>query len=281
MLSNATPLPRKFGLFVIAFFSLLILPATGSAQLIDPATWVENVSLDADASVGSASGSDDALPEPLIPGLGGPGYDIDGSVTFNSPGAPNTTAAMSASYTSGLSSFLGGAAHCEINFSFRVVETSPPPFTLANVRVDITASGTADAGGDSELFANVSAIFIVGTPAQPTLVNLCAEANNNDFPSSSFNETNQIILGPTGGANVTMIATASINGEVLVSGTSATATAFVDPVIVISDDLIVGGNGAKYSDHYAIEFADGYWALGMPTPVEHTTWGKIKRLYAN
>jgi len=281
MLSNATPLPSKFRLSAIALLSLLILPAIGFAQLVDPAIWSEQVGLNADNASDGGLGNDDAVPEPQSASLSGSSYSIDGSVSFNSPGAPNATADMSASYTSGLSSFLGGSVTCQIIFSFRVVETSPPPITLQNVRVDITASGTADAGGDSDLFSNALATFVVGTPAQPTMVDLSATASNSGgVLSDSFNETNQIILGPSGGANVTMTVQATIAPEVLVSGTSATATAFVDPIIVMADELIVGGGGANYRDHYVIEFVDGYWALGS-TPVQPTTWGKIKSLYGN
>jgi len=58
------------------------------------------------------------------------------------------------------------------------------------------------------------------------------------------------------------------------------ATATLLATITMSPGLIPGTD-FKYSDYYRIEYSPGYWALGEPTPVAPTTWGRIKSLYSN
>jgi hypothetical protein len=278
MLLNAYA-PR-LGLSAVVLLALLV-PAMGSAQLSD-AVWSEAVSLNADLDGNDGTGIDPFVFEPQSTSLSGSSYSIDGSISFASPGPPNATATISASYQSGLSSFLGGSSSCQILFQFTVFETSPPPVSVATVPVDISATGTADAGGDTPFYADADVIFTVATISQPDLVRWTASANNGQGPTSdSFNETTEIDFGPGVSVDVRMIASCELYSQTgLQPGTSASSTAYVDPVFTIADELIVGGGGASYRDHYDIGLSPGYWALGS-TPAAPTTWGKIKKLYTN
>ena len=61
-------------------------------------------------------------------------------------------------------------------------------------------------------------------------------------------------------------------------GQWAEATATITPNFAITTDLIPGTN-SKYSNYFEIEYSPGYWALGNPTPVQTSTWGKMKSHY--
>jgi len=63
-----------------------------------------------------------------------------------------------------------------------------------------------------------------------------------------------------------------------VSAITLNATAEAHPAIAVSGGIIPGTE-SRYSDFYTIEFSPGYWALGNPTPVQPSTWGKMKSHY--
>ena len=89
--------------------------------------------------------------------------------------------------------------------------------------------------------------------------------------------TETVNLPVLGVLNASLIAQASITAFGVDAG-GASASAFVDPIIEVADETIPGTSDS-YRDHFDIEFGNGYYALGDPTPVEPATWGRIKSLY--
>ena len=77
-----------------------------------------------------------------------------------------------------------------------------------------------------------------------------------------------------------ILASAQITTGDLGATDNASAEAFVDPIFVVSSDIIPG-TSTRYDEVYEVEFSPGYWALGNPAPVEPSTWGMIKQLYTN
>jgi hypothetical protein len=72
-----------------------------------------------------------------------------------------------------------------------------------------------------------------------------------------------------------MTATASMGTVSTGGAATGTATGMIDPVIEIADQTIPG-TSSSYRDYYTLEFSEGYDAQ---TPVERTTFGRIKRMF--
>ena len=264
-------------ILVLSLFVFTFAAVPAGAQLAD-VTWVESAFVNADAANDGQAGSDDAMPEPQNAALGGTGYTISGSVSFTSPGPPNATSAISGGYQSGLS-FLGGTSYCRIDFELAVRQTSAPPVPAGMIPVRVIANGTADATGDAALFAVANAAFDLATQSGPLLGEQALADNSAGTGSDAFNVNTVVQIATDVVAFGSLTASANISAEVLQGGTSGSATAFVDPIIEV-DDQMIPGSSASYRDHYEVEFAAGWFALG-PAPTKETTWGKIKRLYAN
>jgi hypothetical protein len=166
-----------------------------------------------------------------------------------------------------------------INYQFAVRETSSPPVSVSTVPVNVQVQGTADADGDGALFAQASAGANFWSLVQGTMDVWQVSADNSQGQASdSFNESVQYMLEPDEVVNGGLQVSANINPKKMQNNTSSSSIGWADPIIEIADETIPGGGGATYRDHYEIEFANGYWALGS-IPVQDTTWGKIKRLY--
>jgi hypothetical protein len=278
--SNPASCTLSLFLSAVVLLSLLLVPTTGSAQLSD-VVWSETAYVHADNTSDEKAGVDTDAPEPLSAMLTGSSYSIDGSVSFASPGPPNSTTTMNASYVSGLAEFLGGAAACQILFQFTVSEISSPPVSINTVPVTISATGSAEAGGDSQLYAEGEVIFSVGPVSEPLIWWTAVADNSQGQASDFFDETTQIELAPGASVNVNMANASELYPQgALQPGTSANCTAYVDPVFTIADELIPGGGGATYGDHYEVQVSPGFWALGQ-VPVEPTSWGRIKRLFVD
>ena len=87
------------------------------------------------------------------------------------------------------------------------------------------------------------------------------------------------MLAPDEVVNGSISVSANIWPNEMQAGSSSSSTGWVDPIVSIANQTIPESS-ANYRDHYEIEYAPGYWALGS-TPVQETTWGRIKQLYAN
>ena len=268
-------LPSIFTLCVVTLM-FVVSPALGQLTNVQ---WNESLNLDAvpdenDNQVGISS----STPEPLSGSLSGPGYSLSGSVSFASPGAPNATSQVSGSYSSGLQ-FLGGSAYCRIDFQFGVVMTSTPPVVVVDVPVDVEIQGRVEVSGNGDIFANAFSSVNFGTTVGPLGAWSAVVANSSGPDTASFDERDlRFLVAQASVVFGDMTASASISAEVLVPDSGTFAFAWVDPVIEVADELIPGGGGATYRDHFEIEFADGYWALGQ-APNRNTTWGRIKQLY--
>jgi len=267
--------PARILVLFLFVFTLAALPA--GAQLVD-VSWIESAFVNADAATDGQAGSDNLMPEDQNAALSASGYSISGSVSFMSPGAPNATSTITGSYTSGLS-FLGGTSYCRIDLELAVRQTSTHTGTPGMIPVRVVANGTADADGDAALFAVANATFDLATQSGPLIGEQAIVDNSEGTASDAFNVNTVVHIPVDVVAFGALTASANIAGEGLQGGTSSSATAFVDPIIEV-DDQTIPGSSASYRDHYEIEFAAGWWALG-PAPTKETTWGKIKRLYAN
>lgn len=260
---------------LVCALGLLLVAAPGQAQLAD-VSWQETLTLSTNLETDPHLGLDNAVPEPLTGSLSGSNYGAAGSVSF-AAGPPNVTCNTNANYTSGVT-YLSVSTYCRIDFTFAVRQTSAPPVAVSTVPVVITVAGSCDVTG--AIFASAFSEVNLANSIQGPLAAWSAGVDNsagND--SDAFSDTNTFNFAPDLVIEGDMTASAGIAGEVLTSGTAATANAYLDPVIEVADQTIPGSSDS-YRDHYQIEFAPGYWALGQ-APAERTTWGRIKQLYTN
>jgi hypothetical protein len=79
--------------------------------------------------------------------------------------------------------------------------------------------------------------------------------------------------------NALMTAVTYVMESPLMPTSHLRATASVYPTVTVRYDVIPGTDDSRYSDYFHIEYSPGYWALGNPTPVQTSTWGKIKSQY--
>jgi len=256
-----------------------------------PTTWTEQLSLSASDSAWGGFGTDDLAPEDILEGVGKDGASAAGYVVFGAPQpaacssvqeiGPRGAVLITAAVLAGVP--VDASAGLTAEFQFRIVQTSDPPVPVAEVPVTAEVCGTVETGGDPSLVATSYASiaiwhFVQGFPTY-YLVNATANADINpatEFPTSDSFQFQRTEPFPVG---------AILDGR-LVTGVScysplnpteagqATTQAFVDPVIEVADQTIPGSS-AGYRDHFAIEFGAGYYALD-PTPVEPTTWGRLK-----
>lgn len=262
---------------ILTALVLVMLPGSARAQLATT-TWLEGLNLNADSQTNSKGNTDPKLPEEFSGSLQGDDYSVEGSVSFGPPGPPQATCTVTASYQSGLSSFLGGNATVLINFQFAVREIEPPPIAVTEVPVNVAAVGNADVGQGSELYSIATVAFTLST-SSGILADYSAFATNDPGPlSAMFDATDQLMLMPDMGVTGTLSAGATIAQQGLQSNTTGSVTAFVDPVIEVADVVIPGTGNRTYGEFFEVEFGPGYLAL---TPVVPATWGKIKRLYVD
>ena len=189
------------------------------------------------------------------------------------------TASIVADYGSGDLLDLSGTLIGFVNFQFAVREKSSPPVTVDTVPVNVYGVGTADTDGDAELYASASAGLSFWSLVQGTIEVWQVSVNNMEGPASeSHTQDSQYLLEPDEVVNGGITVSAVVNPSTMQPGTSSSSMGWVDPIIEVADEAIPGGGGSTYRDHYEIEFAPGYWALGT-MPVQETTWGRIKQLY--
>ena len=279
MSKNITPPALLIVAGILLVISILVLPVPGHAQLV-PTAWNESLSFGADQQSDSHAGVDPDNPEPQSGSLSGSSWNLDGSITFGPAGPPQATSTINGSYNSGLSGFLGGTAYVRIDFEWAVRQTSTPPVSVSLVPVKVEADGKAEADGDAAMFAVADADFNIATISGPLMSLEAIVDNSSGSAVDSFEVDTTIMLAPDVVVFGDLTASANIAAEVLQGGTSSSATAFIDPVFEVSDELIPG-TSSSYKDFFEVEFGAGYFALGNPTPVKTTTWGKIKSLYGN
>jgi len=180
----------------VSVLALIVATSPSWAQL-SSVGWNEALSLSTNLGQESHVGSDSALPEPQNGTLSGRGYSLSGSISFVSPGSPNTTVSIDANYQSGLF-YMGGTSYSRIDFEFRVVQTAVPPVAVGTVPVVVQAQDTATTTGDISLFPSSSASFNLSTPAGPLLAWQASSGHLLAGPqtSDSFNNSQQVDLAP-------------------------------------------------------------------------------------
>jgi hypothetical protein len=265
---------------VVRFTWILLLsgpalfPPEALCQLHD-VEWKEAVTLGSQLGTVTYEGADAVRPEPQDAVVGANGYVLSGSVTFD-PGPPNTRTSIEGDNTGTFFDMVGQAVST-IVFEFVVRETSPPPAAVSRVPVTAVLRGGATAGGDAALFASGFASADLSTP-RGSVGYWSTEVDNAGGPASrEFNETVRHELSPHVIVTGTLTARSRMATDIRERRTTASASAWVDPVIAIADETIPG-TAVNYRDHFQIETAPGYWALDT-VPARTTTWGKIKRLY--
>lgn len=261
--------------FPVLFVSLL--PGFAAAQLQDT-HWSETVTVSANEVTNQQIGQDIAVPEAISQNATDGIAGCTGNVTFGPPGPPQGTSTVSG-FSESNGSDVTGVAVLNISFFAGVVQTSTPDVSVTTVPVSISAAGTAAVSGTwtgAQCFSDVTILLglddvFVGH----------AEASSNPLsglPETDGFDQSVVVDIPVGGVlNGALIAQASITALGVDSG-GANAAAFADPVIEVADQVIPGSS-ASYRDHFDIEFGAGYYALGNPSPVEPSTWGRIKSMY--
>ena len=244
------------------------------AQL-SPATWVESITLSYGTTTKEWNGSNTALPEAHTEELKAPGYDVLGSLTYDNPGPPQLVTHQEA-----VGRTSKGTTQETLWFEFQVVETSTPPIPVSEVPITIYVIGSAEATGRTCFVYDVcnraegSVSFLVGKNGERVMEEfmISGDGKKNLVASKSVSTE----AGQRFNASLTCQAFVD-EGPFTSPRLTATASAYAT---VIVSDYLISGTESKYSDFFHIEYSPGYWALGNPTPVHPTTWGKIKSLYS-
>lgn len=285
--------------FLVTFYTTIIWPILSAAQTpqLEPTTWMESFSLVAADSITGVSGEDHLAPDEISDSVSKDGASGSASVTYHLGMYPDPCTPAMGGGPRGLVEAAGSIAPGSpvdvlagftIDFQFRPRMIATPPVTVTEVPISVSTCGSVSAGGDSVVFALAfSSIVVVhqvqGQPAN-FLANVVINASNRPTggfpPTASFNFTvfeNFPVDAILDGTMVTSVAVRSPS-DPSASG-SATADAFVDPLIEITD-LLIPNTSERYRDYFDIEFSAGYFALGDPTtPTLPQTWGGLKTRY--
>lgn len=291
------------GLVAIAFLGswAFFYPKVASSQTLAQTSWDEFISLTVGEDGKELQGSDSAIPEPIADSLAIPGWGLSGALTYGPPGPPQFTAHCFGKATSGPNSYQGSGPNSYqafgdsiaetrglVAFEFAVRTITTPPVVVTDVPVTISAHGATFIRGS--VACPQSDCLVDGDPAafvQILMVSQGMTLMNRTVTSASIKASDHIVnVGQTVYLEPDIVVSGSVEAMGLVrmnrftaSGQWGEATATITPDFAISTDLIPGTN-SPYSDYFQIEYSPGYWALGDPTPVAPTTWGKIKTLYS-
>lgn len=267
---------RRFILASLTLALALVLTAGPAQAQLSPALWGENISLDASSDMTSFMGADMFAPESHTEELSGATYDVSGSIQFGTTLAPQGTAEVTWNVFNDVTS-LNLTSILNIDFQCRVIETATPPVTVTEVPVHVLATGSGVV--EAQFGSRATAQFVfraIGTSV--VLSDNLDVSGNPDSPeplSDAFTVDENAMIPPDVVCLVGMTATASMGSVGVPVGAVGTATGFIDPVIEVVDEIIPGTSDS-YRDYYVIEFSEGY---GAQTPVESTTFGRIKRQF--
>jgi len=262
---------------------------SAEAQLLGQTTWYEKISLLVDSTVQLTTGMDLAAPDAIDDSLTTSGWGASGYLSFGPPGPPDLTAHAYAQRSD------GGPVDAAIAeskgyvvFQFVVRRTLAPPVSVSLIPVTIEAHGNTFIRGD--VVCDSLGCLVAGQPvasAQITITRSNTTLVDRTITSDSSTPNDRsLILAEDHDTPVDVV----VNGRIEVHSTVQMqqldlnewggATATITPDFYVSSEFIPG-TYSKYSDYYHLEYSPGYWALGNPTPVQTTTWGKIKSLYSN
>ena len=232
-----------------------------------PTEWTEYIRLDWGYTYQEWRGQDTYFPEPLAHSISySPCTSVEGDLTFGPPGPPLVIAQSQVSApTCFLEGLYRAITSCYVTFNLRIVEKATPPVAVESVPLMI--------GIKSSLAA--SAQFSGGT----AWLNI-DNAGTRVFEKRSDGgyDTGPIEVDST--ATVSIQPGAVLTGSMWVSAGSVAGvtTGSVGCDFEIASDVIPGTE-YQYRDFFEIEYSSDYWALGNPTPVQTSTWGKIKGQY--
>jgi hypothetical protein len=263
-----------------------LFPVAAFGQKLAVTKWNERITLEQEPNVEEMLGPDPAVPEAIEDSVTFVGVLLSGRLTYGPPGPPNLT-----TYADGLRTARVGPAATNattdgiVTFQFAVRQKSPPPVPVSAVDVDFIAHFITSIDGSApcpectlDADPTASAIFIVTTVEDTLVSRTVMSASVKGDQSDSLSETHS--LPPN------QFVTGSIHALSLVCMTQTAptqwgnASATISTAFGISDGLIPG-TSAKYSDYFEIEYGLNYFALGNPTPILSSTWGKMKSHYLN
>jgi hypothetical protein len=174
-----------------------------------------------------------------------------------------------------------------VAFQVRVTQTAVPPVSVSAVPVTIYAHGTVRTSGSPPTgCTGYTCQHYVQTNASVSLV----------LGSDTQQLLNQSIVAGYLGANLAfnqqdihnIPPNVMLSGEMNVSSTVEMHNADVGMLAIsnvtancqfVLADAHIPGTDVWFSDYFKIEYSPGYWALDDPTPVQPTTWGRIKSQY--
>jgi hypothetical protein len=260
----------------------LSLPAIVHADPLPSATWTETMSIHAATVTKEYGGQDAIAPEALSGTLSASQYSLEGDVTFGHSGPPFAIAHAKGSLTNGGGDLLhplsyGVISESVITFDLMIVPTHVPPVQVENVPFVITSVGSLFATGQCTfcVSAGTASGSMVVYENDVEVFNKTVSITSNDG-QASMAAADGISLHPGSILHCSLTVLAQMG--VAFSG-SGESTASLGPGFEISSAFIPGTE-YQYRDFFQIEYSPGYWALGNPTPVNPTTWGRIKSLYS-
>ena len=266
----------------------ILLTTHAYAQSLEPATWEENIALEHAPEVWELSGLDPGTPEAIEDSISVAGFSLSGALTYAPQGPPSFTA-FAYGRRSAVQDLEQTNASTEgvVTFQFAVRQLAEPPAPVTMVPVSMKAVGSTRVRGSVGqcppsciLDADPAAVgsFRVATDSETLIFRTVTSASFAGSNNLNLLETHQVLPDE--------IVTGAIGVQSTVrmtrTGTDdwGDATASIGVEFAVSSTLIPG-TASKFSDFFQIEYSSGYWALGNPTPVTATTWGRLKRLYSN
>jgi hypothetical protein len=259
----------------LAGAACVLLTAPASAQL-QPTSWTELVGFFICLSDPRWLGQDPASPEPLLQSVTATNYSLETDLTFGPPGPPFVTAHSEGTLSAYLYCAFQNRATAQgtVTFQLRIIEKAPPPVVVESVPMMISIHGSVVTAANSYGDAVASVAIMNGNTE---VFRKLSEASTGGNPGPiPLDATKTVSMQPGVVLDGSISVLSVVALYTLGTGIGATASAGSD--FEITSDVIPGTN-YLYRNFFDIEYSPGYWALGNPTPVQTSTWGKIKSQY--
>ena len=174
-----------------------------------------------------------------------------------------------------------------VTFQFTVRQIAEPPGAVTLVPVSMKAVGSTRVRGsvaqcppncildaDPAAFAS----FRVANDTGDLIFRTVTSASFAGSKSLNLLETHQIAVDEIVTGAIGVLSTVRMTRTGLDDWGEATASIGAEFAV---SSILIPGTPSMFSDFFRIEYSPGYWALGDPTPVTSTTWGRLKKLYSN
>jgi hypothetical protein len=285
------------GLIAIAALGqfVLLFPGVASTQTLSQTKWREYITLTGNDDVHETWGSDLYAPESLSDSLKFYIWGSSGSLSYGPPGPPEFTvhaygkmdtapSATGAMAPHAIYPIAVARGHVEFEFAVRAIAT--PPVPVPSLPVIIKANGATSLRGSHD--CELSGCGYDGTPSASVTITVRAQdltlmdetvASVYSVGQNHIVEISELHdISPDVVLSASVEAVGTVRVDRLEYNQWGEASASIRSDIEVSSDLIPGTD-SKYSDYFEIEYSPGYWALVDPSPINPTTWGKIKALY--